>query len=302
MAIKIRCSECSKKVSIDEAFAGGMCRCPYCKALVYVPEAEGKAGPAARPEAPGARPEAPEAELAPAAAPGGEAVSEEHIPMARPVKIQGVITLILLALLAIMVAAGIFLALKLIPSGPGDRDIPDENPPIGPLVKIEGPSVAGIKLTVEPVMYVVDAGSSMQATFDMARKVVAQSIESLGSSRKFTVLLSGEESDKPLGAEFIDGGAKGRTTFEQSVASLAPAGASDLPRALKAALDRKPKIIVLIARKPVHDAMELAAQAKQQSVPIITISLNGDPEANESMKKLSETSGGEFREFYNADL
>ena len=51
MAIKIRCTECNKKVSIDEAFAGGMCRCPYCKAIVYVSEHPGEAG-AARPAAP----------------------------------------------------------------------------------------------------------------------------------------------------------------------------------------------------------------------------------------------------------
>ena len=38
MATKIRCSECRKKISVDEAFAGSMCRCPYCKAIVMVPK------------------------------------------------------------------------------------------------------------------------------------------------------------------------------------------------------------------------------------------------------------------------
>ena len=35
--MKIRCTDCSKKISIDDAFAGGVCRCPYCSTLVFVP-------------------------------------------------------------------------------------------------------------------------------------------------------------------------------------------------------------------------------------------------------------------------
>ncbi len=37
MALKIRCSECRKKMSVDEAFAGSIYRCPYCKSIVRVP-------------------------------------------------------------------------------------------------------------------------------------------------------------------------------------------------------------------------------------------------------------------------
>ncbi len=67
MAIKIRCVDCKKKISIDEAFAGGVCRCPYCTAIVYVPDDAGQKNdtkrrpetPKPRPKAPGARPESP---------------------------------------------------------------------------------------------------------------------------------------------------------------------------------------------------------------------------------------------------
>ncbi len=40
MAVKVRCSDCLKIIMVDQAFAGSMCRCPYCKAIVAVP-AEG---------------------------------------------------------------------------------------------------------------------------------------------------------------------------------------------------------------------------------------------------------------------
>ena len=65
MAVKIRCSECHKKISVDEAFAGSMCRCPYCKNIVLVPElvAAGADDISARPSSPGrsSRPSMPSA-------------------------------------------------------------------------------------------------------------------------------------------------------------------------------------------------------------------------------------------------
>ncbi len=78
MAIKIRCADCRKRISVDQGFAGGMCRCPYCKAIVLVPDSAAKRGgtglsgltgsgllgrsrsePSARPTSPNARPTNP---------------------------------------------------------------------------------------------------------------------------------------------------------------------------------------------------------------------------------------------------
>jgi len=38
MAVKVRCSDCKKKIAVDDAFAGSVCRCPYCKSIIMVPE------------------------------------------------------------------------------------------------------------------------------------------------------------------------------------------------------------------------------------------------------------------------
>lgn len=73
MAIKIQCSECGKKISIDEAFAGGVCRCPYCRAIVMVPgdATGGSGGSVDRPSAPPSRPaESPEPTATPAESSG----------------------------------------------------------------------------------------------------------------------------------------------------------------------------------------------------------------------------------------
>jgi len=318
MAMKIRCTECTKKVSIDEAFAGGMCRCPYCKALVYVPESKGTSA-AQRPAAPGARPETPETRPeAPALRPGepgapGEAeaaaapaAAEDHeqIPMARPVKIQGIITIILLVLLLLMVAAGVVITLLYIgdPKGNG-RDVPDYEARIDPLaVSKEGPAVAGVKLTASPIIFVIDAGSSMRETFDAARVMTGSSAVSLGEKLKFNLLLAEEDEDKFLSPDYTDGGQAGKDAVAKFLEGLAPSGASDVPRALKAALDKDPKVIVLIARKVVDNARDVANEAKGRGVIINTIAIDGDPEVNLSMKKLAELTGGEAEEYYSAEF
>ena len=37
MTVKISCSGCGEKISVNAVFAGGMCRCPHCRSLVFVP-------------------------------------------------------------------------------------------------------------------------------------------------------------------------------------------------------------------------------------------------------------------------
>ena len=54
--IKIRCSECKEKISVDGAFIGSMCRCPGCKAIILVPRlTSAEQGSFHRPSRPGDR-------------------------------------------------------------------------------------------------------------------------------------------------------------------------------------------------------------------------------------------------------
>ena len=314
MAIKIRCSECRKKVSIDEAFAGGMCRCPYCKALVFVPEESGQfpagtrpAAPQSRPDAPSpGRPAAPGTPPPPPPPPGAPLAAEqdhEHIPMARPVKIQGIITIVLLALLVLMVAGGITAAVHLLPDGPQPKPGDDPNdyvPPEGPLVvTVQKAGVSDIAFAKGPVIYCIDAGSSMRTTFDGAHAMVRTSVESLKKSDlRFTILLCGEEEDKFMSPEYVDGGEKGSGAAKEFLELIQPGGASDISRSLKAALARKPGTIVLVSSKPVDEAIGVAEEARQQGVVIHAIHIWGDfedPDTAASMKKLAEAADGQSR-------
>jgi len=223
--------------------------------------------------------------------------------MARPVKIQGIITIILLVLLALMVAGGVFVTLKFVATGTGNGDVPDDTTPVNPLaVSKKGPAIADVKIVASPVVYCLDGGSSMRDTFNGAMVMTTNSVASLGAKAKFTVLLCGEAEDKFLSEEFSEGGAKGKAAVKAFLGEAVPTGASDIPRALKAALARKPKTIVLIGRKLVDDAIEIAEEAKTQGVVIHTISVDGDSEVNDSMRKLAETTGGKGRAFYSGEF
>ena len=94
MAIKIHCTDCQKRISVDEAFAGGVCRCPYCKALVMVPEGDARESKIVRPDAPGSEP-----------ASEPKPVDEKNVPMANPVRLQSYIAIgAIIALLLLIVA------------------------------------------------------------------------------------------------------------------------------------------------------------------------------------------------------
>jgi len=302
MAIKIRCQDCKKKISIDEAFAGGMCRCPYCKALVFVEAAAGPGrtgarpgAPAARPDAPTRRPDAPAPAGAPAPAAAGEhaAADADHIPMANPVKVQGIITIIILALLVLMVVGGIVGAVMFIPGKPKGPP-PDENtapPKVGVVVADKGPAVADINIEA-PVVYVLDGGSSMRSVFDGAKATMLESIKTLKSG-KFCVIVACEDEDKEVLPE-MPTGSEGASKVLDAL-PLTAGGASDLSRAIKAALAKKPKTIVLFAQKPVDDAKALAQQAKSQNTVIDAICIKGDSDAAATLQTLAQGAGGQMR-------
>lgn len=160
---------------------------------------------------------------------------------------------------------------------------------------ISGPGVVDIKVAT-PIIYLLDGGSGMRSAFDSARLVTMHSVTSLGDD-KFNVLVSGEAEDRLLSPDFVPGGKKGVEKLTTFLDVVMPMGASDIPRSLTAALEKKPKTIVLFTRKPVDNAMDLAEQAKAQGTVIHTITIEGDSEVIDSMKRLAEASGGEARDF-----
>ncbi|MCD4699389.1 MAG: hypothetical protein K8R91_02305 [Phycisphaerae bacterium] len=98
--MKIRCQQCHKKIVTDEGFAGGLCRCPYCRAITMV--SGGRAiNRAARPDSPN--------EVA--ASQTRQVKSDEAVPLAKPVVIQGIARMVLVGFVLFLLVVVILIAM-----------------------------------------------------------------------------------------------------------------------------------------------------------------------------------------------
>ncbi len=112
MTLRILCNQCGKKIIIDAAFAGGICRCPYCKSLVKVWDK--LAGSASRQQQQRPqRPVEPQVKIEAFSSPSftqqtkvpQQAVVDQAIPLATRPKLA--IYIVVAAVVAIAMAAGI---------------------------------------------------------------------------------------------------------------------------------------------------------------------------------------------------
>jgi len=203
MAIKIRCSECDKRIVIDEAFAGGVCRCPFCSAIVMVPGGDdGEA--VVRPGAPVERPAEPGSEPTVAEVP--TKVDPSTVPMAKADRtmtfmVAGTVALLVLVLVGAIVMVVLTSSKPPAPVVQNEAAPPAVNgPAAGPAADpfktlIKGPAIAGDIQLVPPIVYVLDGGQVMTDVFDKAVAVTRVSILTLGANDKFTVLVSAGDSD-----------------------------------------------------------------------------------------------------------
>ncbi len=292
MSIKVRCKNCRKKIAIDEGFAGGVCRCPYCGALAEVP---GSAGDAGR-DRPG-RPDRPET---PGATGGGQARPAQHaVPVARPVLIQGIVAIVLLVLLVLMVSfSAVFFYMVL-----RGRDGGAQQAPIQPIAA-SSQHVAGLPLR-PPVVYVLDGGSGTGPMLGAGSALIRHSIRRLKDRQKFNVLFVEEGGFEKFTDRWAPGGGRADPLVKTFLANRLSAGATDLVSAMEAAFDLLPRSVVVVAGKPPAEGARLAAlarKARAAGIRIYGISLGSYPEVNEAMKQLAEKTGGGWRGFSETEL
>ena len=303
MGMRVECPECSKEISIDEAFAGGVCRCPYCKALAIVPAAPS----GARPDAPEAesRPDAPQIRRASAEEAAALEARQAVIPTASPVRAQGILTIVLLSALLLMVAGGAWMVWGYGKAGKDTTGPPSTLPAAAPnpfVAGTSGPALADVKLQ-PPVAYVIDAGAAMEPTYDMAVGMVRVSIRSLSGDAAFNVVRCRNTGPEVMAAAAAPGGELGERQAKAFLGTDAvPEGVSDVAAALAKALELKPKTIVLLVRKPLDATEDVETAAREQGVTIDTIALDGDQFAQEILANLAEATGGQTRAYSMSDL
>jgi hypothetical protein len=230
----------------------------------------------------------------------------DYVPLASPVLLQGVITIVLLILTLGMIGGAIAVAVHYV----GGEPPPGETAPQAPrkanpyrTPKVKGPSVAGDVPLKTPVIYCIDAGGSMADLFDYAAAITYASIRTLGSDGTFSVMVVREDGVVQLPGGYQAGGEGGVAAARVLLSTIQAHGATAraIPRALTKAVEQKPAELVFFAAKRV-DAEQTAAAARRRGVPITTIALGQASEAAEGLKRLAEATGGRSREFTAAEL
>jgi hypothetical protein len=242
MTIKTRCTRCHKLISIDAAFAGGVCRCPYCKNINHVPHqrGDGLAGMGPRPDAPSAESmgAAQQAEVrAESSAVAGAAVGRRapaDIPEAKRVPVQGIVGIVLILAMIGLVVAGVVIVVQAV-SHTDDPKPPNGHPPNGkapmpenPFATASQPAVAGNITIAAPVVYIVDASGSMEGIIGYVGEMVAASMRSLPVGTRASVLVVGEEETFSPSSDYVSMPA-GASAVMQIIEQASAFGATDLP-------------------------------------------------------------------------
>jgi hypothetical protein len=330
--ISIICTSCRTELKIDDAFAGGVCRCQHCGTIQTVPT---HLRNSARPAAPGtplgsktlyqnrANSDAGTGldDIANAVAtssglgsrrlrnPEVAVKTERKItPVAAPKKTSPLPLLIIGGVL--LVALVIFGVIYLMHSQPNSTATsnPDNTPtpvPDAPQTATLGASFCGVPLPDPTVVYVLDRGSATEQFFDPLKAAVYRSLELIGPTRQFAIILTDNGSDKfaypsiGMADASKEQTAKVRNLLDDAVAS----GASHFRSAVEQAVARRPAVIVFITAKwtITDDDAEVLKQNAQRGIRIATFMV-GDSNATAPLEEASSRSGGVFRRISLADL
>jgi hypothetical protein len=221
---------------------------------------------------------------------------QANIPMATPVKVQGIVAIVLAVLLVGMIGGMVFLGVHLT-NPPPVLDVPEDYGNTA-LTTRDFPAVAGTIKVTTPVVYCIDTSRPMAEVFEPAGQIVIASIKSLKGG-KFNVILLGEDDDKTLSAQPIASDKAG-IAKAQAFITLELCGAAEQARGLQAALDMNAKTVVLLARDSAMGAKSVAEGAfKDKSVPLHTVILAG---ASKGLSEMAELTGGKSRELTVSDL
>ncbi len=277
MAIKITCNDCSKRISIDEAFAGGVCRCPYCTSINDVPLHPGQERPAATAKTP------------------------KRVPVARKASFQGMAAILIFVVLLGMIISVVVTIIVVTKNA--SPDVPEtvserqgeQNPfkPIGP----GSPSfVAGTVKIESPVIYCLDGDASMASYFRYAERITRVSVGSLAEGDSAQVFLIGR---LPTESILISGG-EGTDALDAAVADFQPGDGEDIDSVIERAIDSGPTTLVIITRRPVDFVWgDIAAQ---EGVTLVTVGIAPPPAVADRLRELAGQSGGESRIFSALNL
>lgn len=332
--IRLTCIKCHSVLEMDDAFAGGVCRCQHCGTIQTVPVH--KASAPARISPPrqkvlyqagdSADPRQLES-LAQAVASSGLAGSGlQSGELRQPLPKQPGPTTAskvsdrkrLYVLLAAAGSAGM-VVLLIVAFSLGRRSAPvrQQTPvstanssvavaPPGPdLPTAAGPNVFGVPLAGPTVVYLLDRGQGTGETFEAIKIAAIRSAESLGPSKRFQIIFWETDSIVALPADGPrKASAQNCTEVRNALAGVYFAGQSRIENALARAIANDADEIVLMTGKwgldeQFSDGVVHQLAGKDVKVHTFSIGPRGSPDA---LRRIASECGGEFREIGESAL
>ena len=283
--IQLTCAQCKASLEVDDAFAGGVCRCQYCGTIQTVPR------PGARPRSPGASDTAqsgaaqnanggdePKAlyqvksrtglssapsgleELAEivhsSGLSGSGLLNKSHARLSanfpkhktRPANNKKMFWIGIASGGALLLVVIVLMMMR--GPKPDQTNGGDGASTGGTIVDTGTPNFAGVELAGEKVIFVIDRGDATAGYFDAIKVRTVHAVKALGSDKRFQVILwdNGQQDAYPkLSADYAR---------EDEVARLArwfddvsTGQSTDAMPAMKQAISQSPDTIVLVTGK-----------------------------------------------------
>ena len=315
--ISITCTHCKTLLEMDDAFAGGVCRCRHCGTIQTVPSQ------LKRPALPqvAASADSVSGSRAVFGRGGSEpAVNSELEGLAEVVASSGLRSKRLVAATAtsdageeprvgekksmmlplMVIGAAVFLILLVV----GGFFLFRGHSGAGADGEEAGPSFVGLKLDVPSVVYVIDRGNATTNNFDAIKAATYRSIQLIGPAKKFAVLLMDNDTEE---FTYPKQGMESATSadldnLKTSLQDVVATGNSNFTGALKRAADLHPGAIVITTAKFPLDDPDIAAlkDLEGKGIPIDTFAI-GDV-VNPPLQEASNATHGQYRQVSDHDL
>jgi hypothetical protein len=328
--INITCTSCKKVLSIDDAFAGGVCRCQHCGTIQTVPARassqkatagavkasktlfENKARSASTATGSGSGLD----DLADVVQSSG--LSDARLrkqpasPTPRP---KNLMPLLGIAAAAIIVLVVVVLVLTFRGSGgskastiaPADSAVvPDHVAPVNVATSVLTPSFCGVPIDQTVVVYVIDNGSSSADVLDAMESALFKSIESLGPDRQFQILFwNPDTATYPTAKQTAFAVKDNIDAARKRVQDVTAGGSTDPMVALQRAIADDAGQIILITAKAgdLDDSLvdQVAKIRGSSKARIDCFAVNGVP-GDKVLSKIALASGGVFVPVSEAQL
>jgi hypothetical protein len=318
--IEITCTSCKRALSIDDAFAGGVCRCQFCGTIQTVP-ARGAAQKSATAAAKTKTLFENKARTAGAGIGSGSGLEDladivqssglsnadlrkpkSSAPPPPPPK--NLTPLLGLSVGVIVVLLVLVLFLVLHNNSPAPKPVTgentsnittDNNP--SPAQAAAAPSFCGVPIDQPVVVYVIDNGSSSADVFDAVKTALFHSIDSLGPDRKFQILFWNPDTPAYPSSETTFAVKENVDVAKKKLLDVTASGSTDPVASLTSAFGNNPGQIILITAKAgelddslVSKVMALRGTSKSK---IDCIAINGVPD-DKVLAKIASQTGGQF--------